>query len=93
MKQEHIGSSFDEFLDEVGIRAEVQALAVKKLLALRIAALMKKEKLTKHTLARRMRTSRSALDRLLDPTNSSLSLTTLGKAAHALRRTLRVELS
>jgi hypothetical protein len=93
MKHEHIGSDFEEFLDEVGLRAEVQALAVKKLLTLKIAALMKKENLTKDALARRMRTSRAALDRLLDPKNPSVTLTTLGKAACALKRTLRVELS
>lgn len=93
MKREHIGSDFDEFLDEEGLRAEVQALAVKKLLAIKIAELMRKEKLTKNALARRMKTSRAALDRLLDPSNSSVTIATLGKAACALKRTLRVELS
>jgi hypothetical protein len=93
MKREHIGSDFEEFLDEAGVRAEVQALAIKKLLALKIAELMKKEKLTKDVLAKRMRTSRAALDRLLDPENPSVTLVTLGKAACALKRTLRVELS
>lgn len=84
---------FEEFLDEAGVRAEVQALAIKKLLALKIAELMKKEKLTKDVLAKRMRTSRAALDRLLDPENPSVTLVTLGKTACALKRTLRVELS
>jgi len=93
VKREHIGSDFDEFLDEEGLRAEVQALAVKKLLAIKIAELMRKEKLTKNALARRMKTSRAALDRLLDPSNSSVTIATLGKAACALKRTLRVELS
>ena len=93
MKHAHIGSNFEQFLDEVGLRAEVQALAVKKVLALTIAELMKKEKLTKDALAKRMRTSRAALDRLLDPTKPSVTLVTLGKAACALGRTLRVELS
>jgi DNA-binding Xre family transcriptional regulator len=93
MKREHIGSDFDEFLDEVGLRAEVQALAIKKLLALKITELMRKEKLTKDTLAKRMRTSRATLDRLLDPENSSVTLATLGKVACALGCTLRVELS
>ena len=93
MNHEHIGSDFEQFLDEVGLRAEVQALAVKKVLALTIAELMKKEKLTKDALAKRMRTSRAALDRLLDPTKPSVTLVTLGKAASALGRTLRVELS
>ena len=93
MNQAHIGSDFEEFLTEEGLRAEVQALAVKKLLALRIAQLMKKEKLTKDTLAKRMKTSRAALERLLDPSNPSVTLATLGKAACALNCKLRVELS
>lgn len=93
MNQNHRGSNFDDFLMEEGIYAEVQALAVKKLFALKLAELMKKEKLTKDALAKRMKTSRAALDRLLDPTNPSVTLTTLGKAACALGRTLRVELT
>jgi DNA-binding Xre family transcriptional regulator len=93
MKNPHIGSSLEDFLAEEGILAEVQALAVKKLLAYRIAELMKRQKLTKDTLAKRMKTSRAALDRLLDPENPSVTLTTLGKAACALGRTLRVELA
>lgn len=91
MKHEHIGSDFDKFLDEEGLRAEVQALAVKKPLAIKIAKLMRKEKLTKDTLAKRMKTSRAALDRLLDPSNPSVTLATLGKVAYALKCTLRVE--
>jgi len=93
MKNPHIGSSLEDFLAEEGIWAEVQALAVKKLLAYRIAELMKRQKLTKDTLAKRMKTSRAALDRLLDPENPSVTLATLGKAACALGRTLRVELA
>jgi len=93
MNQAHIGSDFEEFLTEEGLRAEVQALAVKKLLAFRIAQLMKKEKLTKDALAKRMKTSRAALERLLDPGNPSVTLVTLGKAACALKCKLRVELS
>jgi antitoxin HicB len=54
---------------------------------------MKKEKLTKDALAKRMKTSRAALDRLLDPDNSSVTLATLGKTARALGRTLRIELT
>ena len=72
--------------------AEVQVLAVKELLAYRIQTLMRQEHVTKDALAKRMKTSRAALDRLLDPANPSVTLTTLGKAACALGRTLRVEL-
>jgi len=73
--------------------ATVDDLAAQRVLALTIAELMKKEKLTKDALAKCMRTSRAALDRLLDPTKPSVTLVTLGKAACALGRTLRVELS
>jgi len=89
----HLGSSLDDFLKEEGLFETVQALAVKKLFALKLAELMKKEKLTKDALAKRMKTSRTALDRLLDPTNPSVTLVTLGKAACALGHTLRVELA
>jgi len=73
--------------------ATVDDLAAQRVLALTIAELMKKEKLTKDALAKCMRTSRAALDRLLDPTKPSVTLVTLGKAACALGRTRRVELS
>jgi len=89
----HIGSDFEDFLKEEGLFAEVQVLAVKELLAYRIQTLMRQERMTKDMLAKRMRTSRAALDRLLDPANPSVTLTTLGKAACALGRTLRVELA
>jgi hypothetical protein len=71
----------------------VQVLAVKKVIAYKLVELMRQEHLTKDALAKRMRTSRAALDRLLDPANPSVTLATLGKAACALKRTLRVELS
>jgi antitoxin HicB len=88
----HIGSDFQEFLKEEGLLEEVQLLAVKELLAYRIQELMREARLTKDALAKRMRTSRAALDRLLDPANPSVTLVTLGKAACALKRTLRIEL-
>jgi antitoxin HicB len=89
----HIGSDFEDFLKEEGLFAEVQVLAVKELLAYRIQTLMRQERLTKDALAKRMKTSRAALDRLLDPDNPSVTLATLGKAACALGRTLQVELT
>jgi antitoxin HicB len=73
--------------------AEAQAAVAKRRVARQLAELMKKKKLTKDALAKRMKTSRAALDRLLDPANPSVTLATLGKAACALKRTLRVELS
>lgn len=90
-KNRHIGSDFDEFLREEGLLADAEAVAIKRVLAHQLAAMMKKQRITKSELARRMRTSRSALDRLLDPKNSSVTLQTLERAAQALGKRLRVE--
>ena len=87
-----IGSSFDDYLDEEGIREEVQDLALKEIIADQIARAMKKDGITKSRMATRMRTSRRQLDRLLDPKNHSVTLLTLRRAASALGRTLSVEL-
>jgi hypothetical protein len=93
MKNKHVGSAFDDFLQEEGLLAEAEATAVKRILARQIEKDMAASKLTKSTLARRMRTSRSALDRLLDPKNASVTLLTLQSAAMALGRKLKVQLS
>ena len=66
-KNPHDGSTLDEFLEEEGILEEVQAAALKRAMALSIADLMEQNAMSKTTLAKRMRTSRAALDRLLDP--------------------------
>ena len=87
-----IGSSFDEFLKQEGIYGEVTARAVKRVIARQLGALMKDQKLTKSELAKRMRTSRAQLDRLLDPENESVTLGTLTRAAHAVGRQLRMDL-
>ncbi len=89
----HIGSNFDDFLEEEGLLAEAEAVAAKRVIAFQIKRLMKEQKLTKVELARRMKTSRSALGRLLDPTNPSVTLLTLERAARALGRRLRIELA
>jgi DNA-binding Xre family transcriptional regulator len=89
----HAGSNLDEFLEEEGILAEVEAVAVKRVIAFQLAELMKKNKMTKTQLARRMRTSRSALERLLDPENASVTLLTLERAARALGKRIRIELA
>jgi DNA-binding Xre family transcriptional regulator len=90
-KNRHVGSSFDDFLSEEGLLADAEAVAIKRVLAYQVAAMMKDEGITKTELARRMRTSRSALDRLLDPQNASVTLQTLERAAQALGKRLRVE--
>ena len=69
MKNKHLGSSFDDFLEEDGLRAETEATAIKRVIAYQIEMEMKRAKLTKSAMAEKMRTSRSALDRLLDPAN------------------------
>jgi len=92
MGKQHIGSDFDDFLAEEGMLEEVNAVAVKRVIAWQIAQAMEKQKLTKTELAARMHTSRAALNRLLDESDSSLTLTTLAGVAKALGKGLRVEL-
>jgi antitoxin HicB len=88
----HVGSSLDEFLKEEGILAETRAVALKDAIAWQVQRTMEKEKITKVEMARRMRTSRAALDRLLAPGNASVTLQTLTRAARAVGRDLRIEL-
>jgi len=91
-KKKHRGSDFREFLQETGILEEVDARALKQALSLQLGDLLKEESLTKTQMAERMKTSRAAVDRLLDASNSSVTLNTLGKAARALGRKVRIEL-
>ena len=89
---QHIGSSFESWLDEKGLREEVAAAAAKGVIALQISDEMKRQRLTKVQMAQRMNTSRAQLDRLLDPENGSVTLETLMRAARAVGRELRLEL-
>jgi len=91
-KKGRIGSSFDDFLKDDGLYEEVTARAIKRVIARQLDALMRENHLTKSALARRMRTSRAQLDRLLDPENESVTLGTLTRAAHAVGRKLWMEL-
>lgn len=93
MKNKHIGDNFDDFLREEGLLEEVEANAIKRMVAFQIAQEMKRRKLTKTEMTHRMKTSRAALERLLDPTNPSVTLFTLERAASALGKKLRVELA
>jgi len=88
----HRGSDFRDFLKEQNVLEEVEARALKQLISLQLLKLLDQKSLTKAAMARRMRTSRAALDRLLDATNTSVTLTTLGKAARALGRKVKIEL-
>lgn len=88
-----IGASFAEFLDEQGIREEIEGQAVKELIAEQISAAMKEEGLSKVAMAKRMHTTRAQLDRLLDPANPSVTLATLQRAAKAVGRQLTIALT
>ena len=90
--KKNVGTSFDSWLAEEGIRQEVTARAIKRVLARQVATAMAQEGLTKTAMARRMETSRSALNRLLDAENDSVTLATLRKAATAIGREVRMEL-
>jgi DNA-binding Xre family transcriptional regulator len=93
MNKKHVGSDFDDFLKEDGIYEQVQAVAIKRVIAYQIAEEMKKKKLSKTQMASRMKTSRAALERLLDPENASITLFTLERAASALGKKLKVQLA
>ena len=88
-----IGSDFDDFLAEDGRLEEATAVAIKRVIAWQISEAMKARGLTKKTMAERMRTSRSHLDRLLDVNDTGLTLETLSRAAQALGYRVRVELA
>lgn len=92
MKKKNIGSSFDSWLREEGIYEEVSATAIKRVVARQVEAAMKEKGLSKTEMARQMHTSRAALDRLLDPDNDALTLSTLQKAAVVVGREIRLEL-
>jgi len=87
-----IGSSLDDFLKKEGTYEATQAVAIKRVLAWQIEKAMKEQHLTKAEMARRMDTSRSQLDRLLDPDTDSVTLDTLTRAARAIGRHVKLEL-
>ena len=89
----HIGSSFDDLLAEDAMLEETTAIAVKRAISWQIEQEMTAQKLTKTAMAKRMHTSRAALNRLLDEEDTSLTLTTLASAASVLGRTLKIELT
>ena len=91
-KRRRIGSSFDDFLKGEGTYEETSALAIKRVLAWQLESAMEKERLTKNEMAKRMHTSRSQLDRILDPNNDKIQLDTVFKAARALGREVKLEL-
>src|ERR1039457_1424302 len=91
-KRIHRGSDFRDFLKDQGILGEVEARALKQAMSLQISRLLEEKSVTKAGMAARMKASRAAVDRLLDASNSSVTLNTLGKAARALGRKVKIEL-
>ena len=87
------GSTFDSFLEEQGIREEVEAVAIKRVLAWQLGQAMRKQQKTKRAIAKQLRTSRSQLDRLLDPNNVSVTLDTITRAAHALGKRIVIRVA
>ena len=91
-KRKHRGGNFRDFLNEEGILGEVEARALKRAMSLQIRRQLEEKSITKAEMAVRMKTSRAAVDRLLYASNSSVTLNTLGKAARALGRKVKIEL-
>jgi antitoxin HicB len=89
----HSGSSFDSFLEAEGIREEVEAVAIKRVLAWQLEQAMREQQTTKRSMAKQLHTSRSQLDRLLDPHNVSVSLHTITRAARVLGKRLVVRIA
>lgn len=91
--KKHKGSTFESFLEEEGLLDNAEAIAIKRVIAYELQKAMKKTHISKVVMASKMHTSRSALDRLLDPSNTSVTLSTLVKAAHFLGKKLQITLS
>lgn len=93
MHNTRMGGDFDDFLRGEGILEEAEAVAAKRVIAHQIAQEMQRARISRSELARRMKTSRSAVERLLDPDNQSVTLLTLERAAHAVGKRLRIQLT
>jgi antitoxin HicB len=91
-RKARVGQRFDDFLKEEGMYEEVHAAAVKRVIAWQLGEAMRAKGMTKTEMAKRMNTSRSQLNRLLDPEIEQVELHTLARAAQVLGRNLRVEL-
>ena len=89
----YTGSNFDDFLAEEGILEEVSARAHKRMLVLQLADIMEEAKISRSGLAKRLQTSRSQVDSLLDPDNTSITLELLERLAHAVGKELKIELA
>jgi antitoxin HicB len=88
----HIGSSFDDFLDEENLLTQINEIAIKRVIAWQLQQEIETKQMTKTSVAKAMGTSRAAVDRLLDPDNSSVTLNTLDRAARVLGKRIKIEL-
>ena len=93
MNKKHLGSNFDDFLQEEELLGAAEATALKRVIAFQIAQEMERRNFSKAEMARRMKTSRASLERLLDPSHSSVTLATLERAATVLGKKLKIELA
>jgi antitoxin HicB len=92
-KMDHSGSTFNSFLEQEGIRDAVEAVAIKRVLAWQLEQAMKNQQKTKQEMAKQLRTSRSQLDRLLDPQNVSVTLDTITRAARSLGKRVIIRIT
>jgi predicted XRE-type DNA-binding protein len=92
MKNKHSGSSLDHWLEEEGLLEDATAVAVKRVIAWQILQAMEQQQITKTDMAKRMHTSRAALNRLLDESDTSVTLMTLASAAAALGKKMQFQL-
>ena len=92
MKNKHIGTNFSDFLKEDGIYEETNDIAIKRVIAYQLEQEMKVQNITKTKMAEMMNTSRAVVNRLLNPDNSSLTLSTLESATHALGKRLNISI-
>lgn len=89
----HTGSSFDSFLEEEGILDQTEAIAVKRVIAWQLRRAMKRRNISKYVMAKRLHTSRSQVDRLLDPQHTGVTIGTITRAAKAVGKTLRFQMA
>ena len=92
MENKYLGSHFDDFLSEEGLLEEAEAVAIKRVISHQLELLLNKKNITKTLMAEKMHTSRAALNRLLDPDNTSVTLQTLVRAAGAVGKHLKISL-
>jgi antitoxin HicB len=92
MKRKHLGSKFEDFLAEDGTLEECRAGAIKFRISRELEKVMNERKLSKAEIAKRLKTSRTGVDRLLDPDNTSITLNTMAKVANLLGKRIEFAL-